>query len=404
MDAVLSCMVTDSLGPGSLSNQLAGAVGDYLGLAGGIALRERARAFAIAVDLLGLDPGSRVLLDPLVPHVYHAVLHELGLVPVYVDVSDDSFCIDAERVDAYIETTRGTEAEPAAIVTHTTLGFVPAMEAIAALGVPVIEDVSEGIGANTGEERVGRFGRFVIVGMEPEDVITAGGGTLLLAASKSDRAALRRRVEELSADALLPDMNAALGLTQIREIERFVARRAEIAGVYARALMRGRHRAPVQPGDAQNVYLSFPVLVEGSVSDVVTYARKKGVEAQQAFSAVMLARYGLTERQIADRVELGRAEGDAAPGATAAEREAGPTSGAAGPGPATVTAGVHAASGPDPSAPAGASILAADPPTVAEADFPVARSLLLRCLVFPLYPSLTAKEIATIERVLTTLP
>ncbi|MFW5743238.1 MAG: DegT/DnrJ/EryC1/StrS family aminotransferase [Spirochaetota bacterium] len=382
MDAVLSCMVTDSLGPGSLSDQLSTAVGDYLGLAGGIALRERARAFAIAVGLLDLEPGSRVLLDPLVPHAYHAVLHELGLVPVYVDVSEDSLCIDAERAEAFVETSRGTEAEPAAIVTHTTLGFVPAMESLAALGLPVIEDVSEGIGANTGEERVGRFGRFVIVGMEPEDVITAGGGTVLLASSKSDRTALRRRAEELSADALLPDMNAALGLTQIREIEKFVARRAEIASVYARALMRGRHRSPVQPGDGQNVYLSFPVLAEGSVSDVVSYAKKKGVEARQAFSAVMLARYGLTEREVASPAHATAAGGAASGQATA----------------------VAPAPAPDPTAPSGVSILAAGPPTVAEADFPVARSLLLRCLVFPLYPSLTAKEVATIERVLTTLP
>lgn len=392
MDAVLSCMVTDSLGPGSLSDQLSGAVSDYLGLAGGIALRERARAFAIAVDLLGLDPGSRVLLDPLVPHVYHAVLHELGLVPVYVDVSDDSLCIDAERVHAYVETTRGTEAEPTAIVTHTSLGFVPEMEALAVLGVPIIEDVSEGIGANTGEQRVGRFGRFVIVGMEPQDVITAGGGTLLLATSKGDRTALRRRAEELSSDALLPDMNAALGLTQIREIEKFVARRAEIAAVYARALMRGRHRSPVQPGDAQNVYLSFPVLADGSVSDVVTYAKKKGVEARPAFSAVMLARYGLTERQVAERAEE--------------EPEGALATGEGGAGPATPSDGavVDPAPTPDPSSPAGASRLAVGPPTVAEAGFPVARSLLLRCLVFPLYPSLTAREVATIERVLTTLP
>lgn len=399
MDAVLSCMVTDSLGPGSLSDQLSGAVSDYLGLAGGIALRERARAFAIAVGLLDLEPGSRVLLDPLVPHAYHAVLHELGLVPVYVDVSDDSLCIDAERAEAFVETTRGTEAEPAAIVTHTTLGFVPAMESLASLGMPVIEDVSEGIGANTGEERVGRFGRFVIVGMEPEDVITAGGGTLLLASSKSDRTALRRRAEGLSADALLPDMNAALGLTQIREIEKFVARRAEIASVYARALMRGRHRSPVQPGDGQNVYLSFPVLAEGSVSDVVSYAKKKGVEARQAFSDVMLARYGLTEREVAEHAQAAHTDEAGAPADTGPAHE----TAAGGAGTAQATA-VAPSPAPDPTAPAGVSILAAGPPTVAEADFPVARSLLLRCLVFPLYPSLTAKEVATIERVLTTLP
>ena len=339
MDAVLSCMVTDSLGPGSLSDQLTNAVSEYLGLAGGIALRERSRAFALTIDRLALPEGSAVVLDPLVPHAYHAVLCEHGMRPVYVDVLDSSLCIDPALADEAIKRAVEQGEAVGAIVTHTTLGFVPDMEAIAALGVPIIEDVSQGIGANTGEERVGRFGKYVLVGMEPDDVITAGGGSLLLASSKGDRAALRREADMLSSDTLLPDMNAALGLTQIREIEKFIARRAEIASVYSRAIMRGRHRSPVQPGEAENVYLSFPVLVTGSVSEVGAYARKKGVESRRAFEHTVLDRYG-----------------------------------------------------------------GAEDDTIASSEFPVARSLVLRCLQFPLYPSLTAKEVSTIERVLTTLP
>ncbi len=344
MDAVLSCMVTDSLGPGSLSDQLTAAVGEYLGLVGGIALRERARAFSVALDQLELAEGAAVILDPLAPHVYHRVLLERGLLPVYVDVLDTSLCLDPDGVGQAIERIGESGRTAGVIVTRTALGFVPEMEAIAAFGVPIIEDISEGIGANTGERRVGQFGRFVLVAMEPESVITAGGGSLLLTASKSDRASLRRTAQDLSSDSLLPDMNAALGLTQIREIEKFIARRAEIASVYTRAIMRGRHHAPVQPGEAQNVFLTFPVLIEGSVGDVVAYSRKKGVEAAQVFTSSVLDRYGRSDHD--------ERAGDEIP----------------------------------------------------EAEFPTSRSLLLRCLHFPLYPSLTAKEVATIERVLTTLP
>ncbi|MFW6313339.1 MAG: DegT/DnrJ/EryC1/StrS family aminotransferase, partial [Spirochaetota bacterium] len=336
MDAVLSCMVTDSLGPGSLADQLTGAVGEYLGLAGGIALRERARAFAVALDQLELPEGAAVILDPLAPHVYHRVLLERGLAPVYVDVLDTSLCIDPDGVGRAIELIVESGGHVGAIIARTALGFVPEMESIAAFGVPIIEDISEGIGANTGEERLGRFGRFVLVAMEPESVITAGGGSLLLTASKSDRASLRRAAQNLSSDSLLQDMNAALGLTQIREIEKFIARRAEIAAVYTRAIMRGRHHAPVQPGEAQNVFLTFPVLIEGSVGDVVSYSRKKGVETTHVFSGSVLDRYGRSEH------DEGAEEQEQADGAAG---------------------------------------------RVAEADFPVSRSLLLRCLHFPLYPS-----------------
>lgn len=347
MDAVLSCMVTDSLGPGSLADQLTAAVAEYIGLAGGVALRERARALGMALDELGLQPGASVLLDPLLPHSYDAAIRARGLKPLYADVLDSSLCLDpasAERAAAACVEAGGSLG---AVISHSNLGFVPDVPALAALGFPLIEDVSDGIGANTGDDRLGRFGRFVIVAMEPDHVVTAGGGTLLLASSRNDRAALRRAAEQLSADTLLPDMNAALGLTQIREIEKYLARRSEIAAVYMRALMRGRHRAPVQPGEAQNVYLSFPVLVEGSVAEVTAYCRKKGVETGPAFAESILDRYGRS---------------------------------------------------------ASASEEGTNDQLIAEADYPVARSLLMRCLRFPLYPSLTAKEVAIVERVLSSLP
>jgi dTDP-4-amino-4,6-dideoxygalactose transaminase len=421
MDAVLTCMVTDNLGPGSLSDQLTGAVGDYLGLAGGIALRERRRAFSLALERLDLDPGTGVVMDPLVPHSYHAALLERGLVPVYADVTDASLCIDPELAEASISRISDHGGPVGAIVTHTTLGFVPDMDALSSLGVPLIEDISEGIGGNTGSQRVGRFGRCVVVAMEPDGVITAGGGSLLLVGSKGDRTALRRKAEALSSEALLPDMNAALGLTQIKEIEKFVARRTEIASVYSRAIMRGRHRSPVQPGEAQNVHLTFPVVIEGSVADVISYARKKGVEVKRAFEASALARYGRKEHEMVAELastEAGASADTTVPGDAPASRETLPGE-EGGPRPGsepTASAQPTASAKPselgraEPSDSgraqpgAGGPRPQADDHAIVESQFPVARALLLRCLCFPLYPSLTAKEVAAVERVLTTLP
>ncbi|MFP4376697.1 MAG: DegT/DnrJ/EryC1/StrS family aminotransferase, partial [Spirochaetales bacterium] len=247
MDAVLTCLVTDSLGPGSAAESLAKEVAAYLKLAGGVALRERTRALDLAVRRLGLEPGAKVLLDPLVPHSYHATLLAAGFIPEYVDVSPSGPVIDAAAVEAKAE-------QAAAVITSTHLGFVPELERIAATGLTVIEDISQGIGAHTGNQSVGAFGRFVLLALEPAGIITAGGGTLLLTSIKKERAALSRETEALAPEALLPDMNAALGVTQIKEIEKFVTRRAEIAAVYQRALARGKHRAPTQSGDAESVF------------------------------------------------------------------------------------------------------------------------------------------------------
>ncbi len=349
MDAVLTCMVDDNIGPGDRSKELISAVSHRLGIAGGIALRERGRALALALEMLDLSHGSCIAMDPLVPAYYHDVVVKAGLVPVYVDVTGEGTCIDPRKLEPL---GAGTLR---AIVTHTALGYIPEMDAIGGFGIPVIEDISEGIGANTGDRPAGSYGRLVIVGMDPDGIITAGGGALLLAATKADAARLRRAADNLPADVLLPDMNAALGLTQMKQLERFIARRAELASVFARAVMRGRHTVPGQPGDGENVYYAFPVVLSGGTADVRQYARKKGVETAPAFEDSVLARYG----KPADM----RTEDDPAGGGM-------------------VTAG----------------------DVISESEFPAAHALGLRCIRFPLYPALTGTETAIIERVLSTLP
>jgi dTDP-4-amino-4,6-dideoxygalactose transaminase len=379
MDSVLTCMVNDSLGPGDRNNELVSAVSHHLGIAGGIALRERGRALSLALGLIDPPTGSRVAMDPLVPSYYHDIVVAEGLVPVYVDIASDGTCIDPRVLEKLVAEDQSEDEDPvqtdpsaatatasggdadggvatqhesgrlAAIITHTALGYVPDMETIAALGIPVIEDISEGIGANTGDRLAGSYGKVVIVGMEPDGIITAGGGTLLLALTKADAGRLQRAADALPPDTLLPDMNAALGLTQIKELERFVTRRAELAAVFSRAVMRGRHTVPGQPGDAQNVHHAFPVVLAAGTAEVREYARKKGVETAMAFGESVLARY-------------------ANPAARADDGEPSPEG------------------------------------VINEDDFPAARALCLRCIRFPLYPALTGKETTTIERVLSTLP
>jgi len=334
MDSVLTCMVNDSLGPGEQGRELVRAVADIIGIAGGVAVRDNQRAIRLALELIELPPGARIAIDALAPSYYDDAIRRSGFEPVYVDVKQGGVCIDPAGIEA---------VQPSTVICRTTLGFVPDLRTIAAIGIPIIEDISEGLGANTGDERVGTFGQAVIVGLEPDGVITAGGGSIVLASSRGGSSVLAEAAEPGGSVALLPDMNAALGLTQVRELERFIARRAELASLFGRAIMRGRHTAPSQDGDAENVHFAFPVLVEGAAPEVRLYARKKGVETDLAFADSVLATHG-----------------------TAAEDPEG----------AEMTTNIC----------------------------PNARSVMLRCIRFPLYPALTSREATTIERVLSSLP
>jgi dTDP-4-amino-4,6-dideoxygalactose transaminase len=301
-------MVSDTIGPDRISKQLVDAIGEYLKRKGGLALREYPRAVQLALEGLGLGAGSRVVGSALLPALYAEAFEALGIEFIPADVSETAPVITAQTVQDAIAAAAaaGTAAAAAdageaaaadALIVDTALGFCPDLEALAGLGIPIIEDISQGLGAHTGDRLAGTFGRYTVIGLEPEHIVTAGGGAVVIGAGRKESSWLKGRGEDLPPEVLLPDVNSALGLTQIKELDRFLEKRRELAPRFLRSLSGGRHRMPAQPGDGENVFFSFPVALESGVNEVIAYARKHEVEAVPAFSGSMVAsRAGMEER------------------------------------------------------------------------------------------------------------
>lgn len=282
MDAVLSCMVSDSIGPGSVTSRFAGELASYLGVAGGVALREYPRAIGLVLDALEIEGGRRIALSPLLPAAYYFTCLERDVYPVFLDVRRD-----VPLLDLSLESLPDVDA----VVVDTTLGFVPDLERAEGLGIPVVEDVSQGLGGRIGERKAGSVGRYTICALEPDHVITAGGGAAILGRTNRYRTALRRLTGSLPAECILPDMNGALASTQMRELDHFIQRRREIAEQLQGAVQRSRHTTPAQAGDAEPVPYAMPVLVETALPEIVEYAGKQNIEARGAFSSSIIGSY-----------------------------------------------------------------------------------------------------------------
>jgi len=327
MDRVLACMVSDSVGPGAANRELCAAVAEYLGVSGGVAVASYFGALLVAFDALELAPGDAVVVSALAPRVYRDALAKRGLLLRPVDVDPATGTLAAER--ARLEVASGAKA----VVAHYTLGFVPDMSRLLELGVPVIEDLSQSLGANLGERRCGSLGQLCLFSLSPDSIVTGGDGGMVVARDKT----VARRLQELVEVRLAPlaDLNASLALAQIREIESFIEARRQIAAAFARSVARTRHKAIVQSEDGENVHYSFPVMLASGMKDVRQYARKKGVETAAGHAGSLLA--GGEEVEDAGRC-------------------------------------------------------------------PAARSALMRCLLFPLYPTLGRTRVDVVAKVLATLP
>lgn len=327
MESVLSCMVSDDIGHGATARRFVSAISEYLGSAGGVAVREYGRAIDLVFRAMELSPGQKVVLSPLAPAIYHDVMTARGLVPLLADVDLANGCLTPAEVEKLMG------EQPSLLVVTSPLGFLPDMQGLVELGIPMVEDISTSVGGNIGERKAGSFGQYVIVSLEAENIVTSGGGAVVLAASRRELGSLRSLAADLPPSVLLPDLNAALALIQIGAIEQYFQRRKEIAQIFTQSLAKTRHKGLIQGGEGDNTWYSFPVLMASGLRESVQYARKKGIETIPAFQDTIMARSDFGEQKL-----------------------------------------------------------------------PNARALLLRCLLFPLYPTLGKQNVALIAKVLSTLP
>ncbi|MDR2602059.1 MAG: DegT/DnrJ/EryC1/StrS family aminotransferase [Spirochaetaceae bacterium] len=282
MDAVLTVMVDEKIGPGEQAERFMLLAKERLNFDYALSLRSPAIALYIALKALSLPPQSKVAVPAFCPKYYMNVLQALGFSPLFCDSSPASPCVSEQTILRAMENLEEKSLVKAVIITGS-LGFLPDMKPIVELGLPVIEDVSCAFGSKFAEKLAGTYGVFTILGLEERDALTAAGGALLFSMEKRHSAVLRN-FSDLPPECRLVDMNAAMASVQIKESVKNFEKRAEIAAVYTQAALKTRHKMFVIPdGFTYNNY-AFPLVLESGLKDVCAYAKRKEIEIETAFA------------------------------------------------------------------------------------------------------------------------
>jgi len=305
MDAVLTAMVEEKIGPGERSKLLIQTAKENLHFDYALSLRSPAVALHLALKALSAQTGQAVVISALSPRYYLQVIEDLQLIPLFCDVSFDFPCISRESLESVISR-KPAGLKIASVVIHHTLGFLPDTQVIAGamaeLGVPVIEDMSQSYGTwikpnpdgkkdaqvenKAAQAQVKVFGAFCILGLEERDMLTSGGGALLFAMNRRD-SSLLRNFSSIADEYCLPDINAALAVVQFKEAQRNIERRREIASVYLQSCLtlasRTKHARFIPLVQDEYNNFSFSLVLETGLKDVIAYAKKKEIAVESAF-------------------------------------------------------------------------------------------------------------------------
>ncbi len=227
----------------------------YAGCEGAVALSSATGGMHIALKALGIGPGDEVVTPSMtwVSMINLVVL--AGAKPVFADVESDTLLVSPEAIENCI-----SDRTRLIVPVH----FAGAAVDIAAIreiarkkNIPVIEDAAHGLGTYYDGEHVGKSGT-AIFSFHPIKNITTGEGGMFCCDDKELLDHIRRlKFHGLGVDAYdrntqgrspqaevlepgfkynMPDIAAALGLSQLARIDEFNQKRAHLAERYKKRL------------------------------------------------------------------------------------------------------------------------------------------------------------------------
>lgn len=280
MDTVLNCLVTDSVGPGEYAEKFLKNARETFGFEAAVALRSPYLALLLALRKLGLPPGAKVGLSPLAPLYHLNAVEDSDYSPIFID-HDLHTCAP--------ELATLGQSGCSAFILFDVFGMLPDKKELEKTALPVIEDMTQALGAYRGGTRAGSFGSFTVYGLENSSLVTTGGGALLFASSRRDAPVIRNIAETTPAELLLTDYNAALGLAQLKELDSALQKRKELEEAFRIELARTRHKTFKQEDEGECGHYAFPIALESGMKDVIIHAKRNGIESAPAFEQSIIA-------------------------------------------------------------------------------------------------------------------
>lgn len=277
------------------------ALAGYLGVRHAVSVSSGTAALHLSVLALGLSEGDEVIVpDFSFPATANAVALA-GAKPVLCDVHSATFNIDAGEVERLI-----TPRTKAVMPVHQ-FGLPADMNAIVKIAkdceLNIIEDAACALGAEHQSQKCGTLGKIACFSFHPRKIATTGEGGVVVTDDDviAEKVRSLRNHGSLKGDFVLAgynyrmsDINAALGVAQLRKLPMLIERRRELARLYGECL-RGVAglSLPQDFEGARHTYQSYVVSLDAQLDrdKAILELKERGVEAGIGTYAIHQLRY-----------------------------------------------------------------------------------------------------------------
>jgi len=255
IDEATISAVTDVLRSGWITSgpkvlEFEKALGEYFGGATVRCFANGTATMKIALQVAGIGPGDEVITSPISWVATSNVILAVGAKPIFVDIDPQTRNIDLKKVAQAIN------QHTKAIMPVYLAGLPIDIDALYALatqhGLRVIEDAAQALGSSWNGTRIGQRGKHDLVSFSfqaNKNLTTIEGGCLVFNTGRfgADQVQLAEKLrlqglvrsgpDGMEVDVLggkdnLTDVNAVIGLHQLKQLNQFQQRRIELAKAY----------------------------------------------------------------------------------------------------------------------------------------------------------------------------
>jgi perosamine synthetase len=289
-DYVKECLDTNfvsSVGP--FVDRFEKQVAAYLGARCAVATVNGTAALHIALLVAGVRPDDEVLISTMTFIAPANAIRYVGAWPVFIDAEPESWQMDPAKVADFLESRcewgggevrdRATGRRVKAILPIHILGHPVDMDPILDLARKynfiVIEDATEGLGAEYRGRKVGCLGDIACLSFNGNKIITTGGGGMLVTDNPDWAARAKHLTTQAKDDPVeyvhdaigynyrLVNVLAAIGCAQLEQLDACVSAKRRIAATYNHAFAGLPGLTPLREAPwAASTFWLYTVLID----------------------------------------------------------------------------------------------------------------------------------------------
>ena len=286
--AIANALKSDCITQGAKVAEFEAAIANYLGVRFAVVFNSATSALNLAYKIL-LPRGSFALTTPLTFCATSSMLLENGVTPIFCDC-DKNGNIALESIAANLASHEQRD-KISAIISVDFAGNSVAADEISGIcahhNLRFISDSSHAFGGEFRGEKIGRFADATIFSFHALKPITTIEGGAIATNSEALCESLRllrshsikkthlwdSELEAVGHNFRLSDVACALGLSQLKKLDRFIAKRAEIAAFYDDFFKDSAKVRTLQlPSHAKSTHHLYPILL-----DPALWAKKEAI-------------------------------------------------------------------------------------------------------------------------------